>query len=403
MGDRIKLTTNTNLRASANGTILGTQYYDRQGTVVGGPSSAGGYSWLNVDFDSGLDGWVAEIYAVEIAGTTPTPTPTPDPTPTPTPAPTATITASPTSITVGQSATLTWSSTDATSCTGTNFTASGTSGTQSISPTVSLTYGVTCSGAGGTSPAASATVTVSSAPETLTFGNTTTGTVTDSNDSNSLEVSKFTSGAKGGAAQSISVYVANPISPAPNNQYSLAIYADNGDKPGALIAQTAAGTLSGDAWNTLPITATIAANTTYWLGYTTNGTSVGDNNFRMSPGSASQVRWRAKTFNGTWPASYGTVAGSDAFASTIYVTYTNAGEVLGPKAMRLDKTLKKTWVGAEVTYLQNLLKKLGFFNAEPTGYFGNQTAAAVSAFQRAFGLEAVGIVGPKTRALLNNQ
>ena len=51
--------------------------------------------------------------------------------------------------------------TNATSCTGTNFTASGTSGSTSVSPTVTTTYSVTCTGAGGTSPAASATVTVS--------------------------------------------------------------------------------------------------------------------------------------------------------------------------------------------------------------------------------------------------
>ena len=79
------------------------------------------------------------------------------------PVPTATLTANPTSITSGQSSTLTWSSTNATSCTGTNFTASGTSGSTSVSPTVTTTYSVTCTGAGGTSPAASATVTVSSA------------------------------------------------------------------------------------------------------------------------------------------------------------------------------------------------------------------------------------------------
>ena len=46
-----------------------------------------------------------------------------------TPVPTATLSANPTSITSGQSSTLTWSSTNATSCTGTGFTAAGTSGT----------------------------------------------------------------------------------------------------------------------------------------------------------------------------------------------------------------------------------------------------------------------------------
>ncbi|MGA2964234.1 MAG: cellulase family glycosylhydrolase, partial [Candidatus Korobacteraceae bacterium] len=80
-------------------------------------------------------------------------------------APTATVSVSPTTIASGGSSTLTWSSTNATSCT-----ASGgwtgtkaTSGTQSVSPTSTTTYSLTCSGAGGTTSPTSATVTVTAA------------------------------------------------------------------------------------------------------------------------------------------------------------------------------------------------------------------------------------------------
>src|SRR3989344_3155317 len=69
-----------------------------------------------------------------------------------TPAPTVTLTANPTTIQSGQSSTLTWSSTNATSCT-----ASGswtgtktTSGSQSVAPTTNATYTLACTGAGGT-------------------------------------------------------------------------------------------------------------------------------------------------------------------------------------------------------------------------------------------------------------
>ena len=74
---------------------------------------------------------------------------------------TANLSASPTSITSGQSSTLTWGSTNAASCTGTGFTASGTSGSVTVSPTQTTTYSVTCAGSGSTSSPASATVTVS--------------------------------------------------------------------------------------------------------------------------------------------------------------------------------------------------------------------------------------------------
>ena len=58
--------------------------------------------------------------------------------------------ANPTSILSGQSSTLSWSCQNATSCTGTNFSTGGaTSGTQSVAPSSSTTYSLSCNGAGG--------------------------------------------------------------------------------------------------------------------------------------------------------------------------------------------------------------------------------------------------------------
>lgn len=75
-----------------------------------------------------------------------------DETPEPTPKPTVTFSASPTSITVGSSSTLTWSSDDATTCTASNGW-SGTKavdGTQTVSPSTTTTYTISCTGVGGT-------------------------------------------------------------------------------------------------------------------------------------------------------------------------------------------------------------------------------------------------------------
>jgi peptidoglycan hydrolase-like protein with peptidoglycan-binding domain len=57
--------------------------------------------------------------------------------------------------------------------------------------------------------------------------------------------------------------------------------------------------------------------------------------------------------------------------------------------------------GEEVRQLQLVLKSGGYFNPEPTGYFGSLTKAALIAFQSANGIEPAGVVGPKTRILLN--
>lgn len=77
----------------------------------------------------------------------------------PPPVPTASLSATPTSITSGGSSTLTWSSTNATSCTGSGFTAGATSGSTSVSPSATTQYGVTCNGS-SSSATAYQTVTV---------------------------------------------------------------------------------------------------------------------------------------------------------------------------------------------------------------------------------------------------
>ena len=145
IGDRMVTTANLNVRAtpSTSGTLLGTQPLGSLGVLTGGPTVANGFIWWNINYDTGADGWSVQDY---IAKTTPIPA--------------VTLTASPTSITSGQSSTLSWSSTNATSCTGTGFTASGTSGSVTVSPTATQTYSITCTGTGGTSPAVSARVTV---------------------------------------------------------------------------------------------------------------------------------------------------------------------------------------------------------------------------------------------------
>lgn len=71
---------------------------------------------------------------------------------------------------------------------------------------------------------------------------------------------------------------------------------------------------------------------------------------------------------------------------------------------KLTKLLKFGMQDPEVKILQDILKVKGFFpvNISTTINFGNVTKTSVIAFQKAKGLTADGIVGQKTRDLLNS-
>ncbi len=85
----------------------------------------------------------------------------------PTPAPTLTLYANPTSITAGQSTTLTWSSTNATSCSSYTPDLNGINGSIDVYPTQYTMYALTCDGPGG-SIIEFVTVDVSPAPTVAT-------------------------------------------------------------------------------------------------------------------------------------------------------------------------------------------------------------------------------------------
>ena len=142
-----------NLSWSASTDNVGVTGYQvfRNGTLVGSPST-------NSYSDTGLSASTAYSYTVkarDAAGNTSANSNTVSAT---TQAggtggtPTVTLTANPTTVTQGQSTTLTWSSTNATSCalSGGYSATVGTSGTQVVTPGANNTsYTITCTGTGG--------------------------------------------------------------------------------------------------------------------------------------------------------------------------------------------------------------------------------------------------------------
>src|SRR5499427_345845 len=90
-------------------------------------------------------------------------TPPPPPPPPPPPTPTASISVDPSSIQTGQSATLTWQTSNATDVSIDGIGAVQPNGSQSVSPSDSTTYHLTAKGAGGTQEA-TARLTVTQPP-----------------------------------------------------------------------------------------------------------------------------------------------------------------------------------------------------------------------------------------------
>ena len=69
VGSRVVTTANLNVRqsASASATKLGTESIGALGTVVGGPTSAGGYTWWQVNYDNAISGWSISTYLLPAA------------------------------------------------------------------------------------------------------------------------------------------------------------------------------------------------------------------------------------------------------------------------------------------------------------------------------------------------
>ena len=71
-----------------------------------------------------------------------------------------------------------------------------------------------------------------------------------------------------------------------------------------------------------------------------------------------------------------------------------------PSAPTPDPVLRTGSRGDEVKLLQEKLKSLGYYTDEIDGQFGGATKNAVIEFQQANGLEADGMVGSETKAVL---
>jgi hypothetical protein len=157
------------------------------------------------------------------------------------------------------------------------------------------------------------------------LGATTAGSLTDSSNSNGIQVTRVTT-SEGGKLQSLSANVGAVDASVARRSFQMGVYAANGSVPGALVASSATGTLVANSWNTVPISATLAPSTSYYLAYNTNGSSASVNNLRYVNGGSSGWRTGGQAF-GTWPATFGAMSSQSA---TFSMHATFASDVTPP-------------------------------------------------------------------------
>lgn len=73
INDRVRTIAGLNVRSSGslNNTPLCTQATGSTGTIIGGPTSGSGYTWWQVDYDAGCDGWSGANYLQLVVATQP--------------------------------------------------------------------------------------------------------------------------------------------------------------------------------------------------------------------------------------------------------------------------------------------------------------------------------------------
>ena len=66
INDRVQVSPSaTNVRSSPGGASLGTQNPNSFGTVIDGPNLQANFSWWNINYDTGVDGWTADVALIK--------------------------------------------------------------------------------------------------------------------------------------------------------------------------------------------------------------------------------------------------------------------------------------------------------------------------------------------------
>jgi hypothetical protein len=152
--------------------------------------------------------------------------------------------------------------------------------------------------------------------DTFTFGNINIGTQTNSFTTD-RDASRFQL-TQNGQLQTITVYYTNT-----GFNAKTAIYTDNNGAPSTLIAQSNSQQVTSSGWQTFTLPQTSLTPGYYWLCQVSSSPSYG----KMSPTSTNSHAWKYSPFSAEYPTTFGTPAGYQNTASSIYATCTTAASI----------------------------------------------------------------------------
>ena len=101
-----------------------------------------------------------------------------------------------------------------------------------------------------------------------------------------------------------------------------------------------------------------------------------------------------------WSDQWG-VKGTFTIDASYLPFITEIGTAVDTSFGRFQRDMGQGAIGLDVYSLQKYLVSHGFGTYTPTGFYGSLTAASVKLFQRTYGIQQTGFVGPITRGKLN--
>lgn len=218
----------------------------------------------------------------------------------------------------------------------------------------------------------------------VNVGNVAPGGSQNTSLGDTIMTKKVTTGAQGGTLSSISVHATSVNAGSPGVKVGVYAHDAANNRPGTLIASTTASQALSVGWNTIPISAPVAASTVYWIGIKAQGSSGFSYSFCGGCGGESAY-YSPRAFTDAWPTSagvptststsedyswymsiaYGTI--TDTFGGANLFTLNDTGALTLQNSVNSSKALQvQNAAGSTIMNVDTTNGRLGVGTASPT-------------------------------------